>query len=349
MSPSTSEAGPRPGLRVSARTCAVVGVVLLVIGVAMTRPAGPIGRAVTDGTDYGSVAPVYDNVTLNLTDAPSFGPNNLSVAAGALVKIELHNVGSYNHSFTLANQSGKVLNTSWDPVELDHYFSVNASQANVTLAPGGTRTVNLSFPARDAGASFEFTSIVPYQLAAGMLGYLNVTGPPSGPGEVLDVATSSTQLAFLPAVLAVNVSSYPVTVDIAVSNLGSNAHTFWLESQPNETLNPGNFSSYFQANPPLADVAVPTSPGAVVWANFTVKGPGVYEFICTIPGHFAAGMDGNLYVGVPPPAVSAPPSTEIVSVWVLWGGAAILAVGTLLAAAGLLVGRFPRPPPSAGH
>jgi hypothetical protein len=61
-------------------------------------------------------------------------------------------------------------------------------------------------------------------------------------------------------------------------------------------------------------------------------------------------MNGFLYVGVPLPAPVLPPSTAIVSVWVLYSGGGLLGLGGLLAGAGLLVGRFPRsPPPSGGH
>ncbi|HTT26673.1 MAG TPA: hypothetical protein VMH90_06925, partial [Thermoplasmata archaeon] len=116
------------------------------------------------------------------------------------------------------------------------------------------------------------------------------------------------------------------------------------------TLLPGNFTQYFQAHPPAASVDVPTQPGAFVWANFTLKSPGTYEFICNVPGHFTAGMFGFLYVGVPLPPPVIPPSTAIVSVWILYSGGGLLGVGGILAAAGLLVGRFPRsPPPSGGH
>ncbi len=330
-----------------------VGIVLLLVGIGLDRPPIPIehARAIGFGTAL-ATGNTSENATLNLTDAPSYTPNNLSVPAGTVLHLTLVNVGNYSHGFTIANQTGSVLNRSWSPAALDHYFAVNGTfaSANVTVGAGDTDQLNVSVPASAAGNSYEFTSLVPYQFQAGMLGYFNVTGPPTGPGAMLAVATSGSQLLFVPAVLAVNTSSYPVTVDVAVSNMGSNAHTFWLEAQPNNTLNSANFSTYFSAHPPLAAVNVPTSPGVVKWANFSVKAPGIYQYICTIPGHFADGMTGYLYVGVPPPAPTVPPSTAIVSEWILWTGAAVLALTTLLAAAALLVGRFPRaPPPAGGH
>jgi uncharacterized cupredoxin-like copper-binding protein len=351
MASPTEGARSRRRLRLSARSLVALGIALLVVGVALTRPSSPVGtaRTVDSGARASASPPSEVNLTVNLTDTPRFLPDNLTAGAGMVVHLTLRNVGVFQHTFTLSNQTGVVLNTSWSPEQLDAYFHANASQQNVSVAPGATQSITFTVPAADGGDSFEYVSVAPYQFQAGMWGFFNITGAPSAPGEMLSVSTSASALAFIPAILSASPPKYPAVVDIAVSNLGSNAHTFWLESQPNNTLNPGNFTTYFGQHPPLASVNVPTSPGVVIWANFSVKSAGVYQFICTIPGHFAAGMTGYLYIGVPAPAVAAPPSTAIVSVWVLWGGAAILAIGTLLAATALLVGRFPRPPPTAEH
>ncbi len=350
---STSPAGPRPArrLRKGARDLLVLGVALVLVGLVLfpRAPVPLLGRANGAGGGGGGGLLPPLNLTLNLTDAPAFDPGVLLVPVSTELHLTLQNLGDYNHSFTLLNRPNFRLNSSWSPAELDAYFHANGSQANVTVAPGGSALLNLSFQAEQAGFSFEFVSVVPYQFEAGMSGFLNVTGPPSGPGVVANVSTSASALAFVPDEVAINASSYPVTVDIAVSNLGSNVHTFWLEGQPNETLLSSNFTTYFQQHPPLASLDVPTTPGTIAWANVSFPAAGVYQYICTVPGHFAAGMTGYFYVGVPAPAVPIPPSTAIVSVWVLWGGAAALVVGSLLAAVALIVGRFPRGPAPPAH
>jgi len=119
--------------------------------------------------------------------------------------------------------------------------------------------------------------------------------------------------------------------------------------QADVNLTPGNFSSYFSVHAPLASVTVPTTPGQVIWANFTIPKAGVYQFVCEIPGHFAAGMVGYLYVGVAPPAVAPPPSTAIVEPILLLGGGALLGIGAFLALSASLVGRFPPRAPSGHH
>jgi uncharacterized cupredoxin-like copper-binding protein len=284
-----------------------------------------------------------------MTDGPRYDPAELSVPAGAKVNLTVVNTGSIDHSFTLLNRPNFVVNRSWTPTELDAYFVANGSQANVSVSGGGNVTLSLTFNSVQAGFSFEFLSQVPYQFQAGMFGFLNVTGGSAGPGLVANVTAAVAGTAWLEPAIAVDTAAFPVAIDMQVINAGSSAHTFWLEAQPNYTLQSGNFTSYFTQHPPAAQVTLSSNPGEAVWANFTLSKPGVYEFICNVPGHFANGMFGFLYVGVPAPAQAAAPSSELVSAWVLYGAAGLLGLGGLLAAAAFLVGRFPRGPPGGGH
>jgi len=115
------------------------------------------------------------------------------------------------------------------------------------------------------------------------------------------------------------------------------------------TLLATNFTDYFTAHAPLVNVNVPAIPGGTVWANFTITAPGVYQYICEISGHFAAGMYGFLYVGVPVPAPPAAPSAAIVDSWVLVGSAVLLGIGAVFAGVAALAGRFPPHTPPPGH
>jgi len=281
---------------------------------------------------------------VNLTDAPSYAPRFLSVVAGGTVTINLDNNGSYSHSFTLSSQANTTLNTSWTPQELDANLSAHPPQvgANVTLGAGGTGSITLTYGAADAGDSFEFVSIVPYQFQAGMWGFLNVT-PNSAPLVLSDNVTDT--LRFSPDVLSVEPHSYPAELNVTLSNPGSVAHTFTVASQTNVTV-PTAFVPYFAVHPPLANTNL--TPGSVKYANFSVPAPGVYMYICEYTGHYVSGMYGFLYVGVPPPAVPAAPSTAIVDTWILAGSGVLVGVGAILVAIASLSGRFPRPPGSRG-
>lgn len=94
---------------------------------------------------------------------------------------------------------------------------------------------------------------------------------------------------------------------------------------------------------------LPTTPGQTVWANFSIAGKGAYEFICTISGHFSAGMLGWLYVGWAPAPPPTPPGTALVDVAFLIGGGALLLLSVLLTLVATFVGRFPRSPPKSGY
>lgn len=318
-----------------------IGVLTLLFGLLLAPAAhAPSSRvrAASNGGGGGGGAGATVNVTLNTTDAPAFVPNGLSAPAGDRLSLHLVNHGTYDHTFTLATNGSVVLPRTLSPGALYRYFQTNGSWLNVSLPPGASRFANVSIPAAAAGESFEFVSVVPYQFQAGMSGFLNVTAAPAGPGTVLGT-NATTGLSFVPNLLGVQPTHYPVAIDVLVTNVGSLPHTFTIESQPNVTLSPTSFYATFHTAPPAANVSIP-NPGSAVWANFTLSKPGVYEFICEVAGHFANGMDGYLYVGIPVPAVAAP-STSLVSPELLEGGGALLGLGVVLVVAATLTGRFP--------
>jgi uncharacterized cupredoxin-like copper-binding protein len=289
------------------------------------------------------------NFTVNLTDAPAFQPRYLNATAnGSLnVSVHLHNTGAIAHTFTVVNasQSGQVLNRSWTPQNLSSYFATYPPLRNVSVPGAANAWANFTLPASSAFRSLEFVSTVPYQFQAGMWGFLNVT--PAGPTLVLSENTTNT-LQFVPALLSAGPSVHGgVTLHVLVSNLGDLAHTFTVSSQPNVTLTTlGSLASHL----PLTNVSVPSGPPGFVWANFTVPGVGVYEFVCTVAGHFTGGMYGFLYVGVPVPPPPPSPSTAIAGVPLLVGASALLAVGVALAAGSAYAGRLPRQPgPKDSH
>ncbi|MCI4368417.1 MAG: hypothetical protein L3K09_02495, partial [Thermoplasmata archaeon] len=286
------------------------------------------------------------NLSMNATDQPAFVPYGLSATAGAQVSLSIDNTGSFAHTFTLARQANFTIPVGWSPSQLTAYFQANGSLVDMALPPGKTTIVNFTVPSDAVGGSFEFVSTVAYQFQAGMHGQFNVTSTAGGPTTELMV-NATNGLLFDPGALSV---AGPGPVAILVTNLGSIPHTFTVAPQSNVTITPGNFTSYFAAHAPLANVNVPGSAGASVWANFTVPAKGIFEFICEIPGHFAAGMSGELYVGVAPPMAAAAPSTAIVMPAVLLGAGGLLGVGALLAVIASFTGRIPESAPSEhGH
>ena len=284
-------------------------------------------------------------ITVNMTDTPRFDPAYVSVPAGANATFQLVNQGAYPHTFTLLNHADFVLNTSWTPTQVDQFVKANGSLANVSLNPGGHANATVVFNLSTAFDSFEFISLVPYQFQAGMFGFVNITSTAAG----LVTSDNTTDIpAFAPAVLSANPTHYPFNLDVLITNTGDLGHTFTVASQSNTTV-PLLFTSYFTQYPPLASVQVPGGAGSSAWANFTVPASGVYEYICEVSGHYAAGMSGLLYVGVPVPAQPAAPSTAVIQSWILVGSGVLLGVGITLAIVTAYMGRFPPPAEKSEH
>jgi uncharacterized cupredoxin-like copper-binding protein len=333
----TDRGAVRPGRPLRRAAPWLIAAVLLA-AVGLPAAAGSFGRLPT-APSIGYAQPQNaTTVVVNLTDTPRFLPPFLSAPAGGTTTFHLVNRGVFVHTFTLLDQSGVRLNSSWTPTQVDRYFAQNGSLANVSIPAGGQANATVAFNASTAFDTFEYVSVIPYQFQAGMAGVLNITS--TAPGlRANDTTTDS--LSFVPGVLVANDTHYPFNLDVLVTNTGNDAHTFTIEAQANNTLSPANFTTYFQAHPPLASVPVPSGAGSTVWANFTVPGPGIFQYICEITGHFAAGMTGYLYVDTPVPAMPGPPSTAIVEGWVLVGSAVLLGIGIGVAAAVTYAGRFP--------
>lgn len=325
----------------------VAGLVVATVGLPSVAAFGALPAAPLVGYAHAAAPTLAPTLTVvvNLTDAPAFSPQFLEVAAGSTIDLHLANVGQFNHTFTLAKTPNVRLSPTASPAEVYQYFRQNGVLANVSLGPGKNGWANLTFNASSALSSFEFVSVVPYQFQAGMWGLLNVTSV--GPGLLLSDNTTDS-LRFIPSALGASPTHYPTVLDVLVTNEGSLGHTFTMAAQANVSLSPTNFTAYFDQHPPLVSASVPSGVGATVWANFTIGGPGIYEYVCEIDDHFASGMYGFLYVGVPVPAVPSPPSTAIVETWVLVGSAVLVGIGVALAAVAAFTGRFPRSPGSHG-
>jgi uncharacterized cupredoxin-like copper-binding protein len=319
----------------------------LLLTVAGLPAAGALGHLPAAPT-VGYARPLNTTtVQIVMTDAPRFSPQFVSVASGTTANFHLVNQGSFRHTFTVLGQPGVRLNSSWSPNQINRYLAQNASLENVSVAPGGQGNATVNFNASTAFDSFEFLSIVPYQFQAGMYGFVNVSS--TAPGLTTTENTTDAP-GFVPNALSASPPHYPVNLDVLVTNLGNFGHTFSVVPQSNVTLTYANFTTYFSQHAPLVSVQVPAGAGATVWANFTVAGPGIYQYICEATGHFQNGMSGILYVGNPVPPQPAPPSTTIVQSWVLVGSAVLLGVGILAATVSTFAGRLPpQSRGSSGH
>lgn len=283
-----------------------------------------------------------EDVQVVMSDAPSYTPSSITTNVSSNLSVELINNGSLAHTFTVSPIPNYAIPTNWTPSQLDQFYATEGGLANVNVSAGQVGWANITFNASISPGAYAIYSLIPYQFQAGMSGTILLQG---GPGEMLSENTTDA-LSFVPSMLSASPSSYPVTLDVLVTNLGNDGHTFTMSPLSNVTLLPSNYTQFFQQHSALANSAVPSGAGDTVWANFTVYAPGVYQYICTITGHFANGMTGELYVGVPVPPAPPPPSTAIVQGWILIGVAALLGVGIAIVVIASFSGRVPPGPKS---
>jgi plastocyanin len=91
------------------------------------------------------------------------------------------------------------------------------------------------------------------------------------------------------------------TVDVTIVQTDGVDHTFTLSSVANYSLSPthntsADVAAFFQAHPPLVNITI-LGGSATAHATFTAPHLGEYQYVCLAPGHFQAGMFGNLGSG----------------------------------------------------
>ncbi len=339
------------------RRGAVASLVAAVVLLAVVLPlVAPVAHAEELGRELGmphlsapaAVAP-HVNVTINTTDVPAFVPNAIHATAGQNLTITLVNSGTFNHTFTLSPNGTENFPRNWSPAQLSAYFSAHTPLVNISMPANSMTKVNVSVNASMAGGDFEFVSLVPYQFQAGLYGYLNVTPPVSS--TLTFYVNASDSYKFVSDTLdGSSVTKFPVSVTVFLGTLGVLSHTFTLSALPNYNLSTANYTTFFAQHVPLVNIPVPLSAGTYNNGSFIINAPGYYEFICSIQGHFANGMFGFLYVGIPVVEPYVPViSTAIVQSEVLIGGGSLLGIGVVLAVAAGIAGRFPPSKPAGSH
>ena len=172
--------------------------------------------------------------------------------------------------------TGTVIFTVVNKGKIAHDFKI-AGKNTLMIAAGKSANLTVKFT---KGGKFAYLCTIPGHAAAGMKGLLQVGTTP--------VAVSATEFKFKLSRLSVPIG--PVT--FTVTNKGKIAHDFKIAGKKTPTLSPGKSFK--------------------LTVSFTKKGR--YPFLCTLPGHAAAGMKGTFSVAAPavtppPPTTTTPPVT----------------------------------------
>lgn len=125
----------------------------------------------------------------------------------------------------------------------------------------------------------------------------------AGGTDFLNVSVSD-QLAFTTNIGEVQPGD---SVHVVVTQLGTVPHTFTLSPTAGYTFpstdSASDLQAYFNSHAPIVNVQVGSTTGAKYYANFTAPPVGVYEYVCTQPGHFPS-MSGLLGSGEAPGSLS---------------------------------------------
>jgi uncharacterized cupredoxin-like copper-binding protein len=189
--------------------------------------------------------------------------------------------------FKLSRKSvplGKVVFTVKNRGKLPHDFKIAGKKTHL-VKPGKQTTLTVVFRKKK---SYPYLCTVAGHAAAGMKGKLKAGAATRAVSKATRVAVAAKEFRFALSRRAVPVGK----VVFVVTNKGKIAHDFRIAGKKTPVIAPGHHATL----------------------TVVFKHAGEFSYVCTLPGHAAAGMKGALHVGssaavtttAPPPATTAP-------------------------------------------
>jgi uncharacterized cupredoxin-like copper-binding protein len=212
------------------------------------------------------------DVAIAADDELTYRPNVIVVVEGETVTFHISNAGQAQHEFMLGPEADAMADTEGTPEVAD-------------IAAGETKTLTFTF---DGPGPYAFACHEPGHFEAGMLGYIVVVGP-----DVPKVGTKDNprlvevsmddQLKFMPVAIGVSPGE---SVRFLLTNNGTATHEFAVG--PKEMVDNDNVDGVHALE---ADEILSHSLKVL---DYTFDGTGPYGFACHEPGHFEAGMKGDI-------------------------------------------------------
>jgi uncharacterized cupredoxin-like copper-binding protein len=216
-------------------------------------------------------------VKITADDQLNFFPNVVKVMEGETVTFNVMTSGTAMHEFMLGPQADAFADKEGTPEIAD-------------IGPGETKSLTFTF---DGPGPFAFACHEPGHFEVGMRGYIVVVGP--------DVPTAGTatnprlvevdmadDLMFMPNQIAVTKGE---TVTFLLTNLGTATHEF--------AVGPADMVNADEVDGVLVLEADEIDAHRLKTVTYTFNGPGPYGYACHEPGHFEAGMRGNILFVAP--------------------------------------------------
>ena len=152
------------------------------------------------------------------------------------------------------------------------------------------------FRAKRVVAFIAVSSAITAGLLVGIANTSTAHATPSSTTKISVTAGKPTEFAFKLSKLEAPVG----TVVFSIRNSGAVPHTFKVCSKP---------STSSSANACVGKVTKTLKPNQSAVLTVVFKSKGAFEYLCTIPGHAAAGMKGRIGIGEAVPKGVSPPKT----------------------------------------
>lgn len=115
-----------------------------------------------------------------------------------------------------------------------------------------------------------------------------------GSAQTSNVTVTMTEFGFEPNVIEVKAG---IPVELTLINAGAIEHDFVIEVIPVQDVSTqGMEADHMSGDHSEYDLHSATAAGNTSTLVFTATEPGTYKIICSVPGHFDAGMTGELIV-----------------------------------------------------
>jgi uncharacterized cupredoxin-like copper-binding protein len=211
-------------------------------------------------------------VKLTTDDNLNFTPGLVQAAPGETVKFEVHNVGKAVHEFMIGPMADAFADKEGTPEAAD-------------IGPGDTGELTFTF---DGTGPYAFACHAPGHFQHGMLGYVQLVGPGAPTLGTKDNPrvvwmNMDDTLKFMPDSVPVQKGE---TIRFVLTNSGTVVHEFQVgvadKVAADEVDNVTNVEK---------DELDEGSTHAI---DFTFDGPGPYAYACHEPGHYEAGMHGEI-------------------------------------------------------
>jgi len=214
-------------------------------------------------------------VELSADDLLNFTPGLVQAAVGETVTFRIHNKGTAIHEFMVG--------------PLADAFADKEGTAEVAdIGPDKTGSVTVTF---DGSGPYAFACHAPGHFEHGMAGYIELVGPGApavGTAAVPRVVglDMSDKLAFMPASIAVAKGE---TIRFVLSNSGTVTHEFQVGRADKVAADDVDGTIVVEQDA--------LDEGSTHAVDYTFEGAGPFAFACHEPGHYEAGMKGEIILG----------------------------------------------------